>query len=54
MKLVRVTHWTDADIEREKKLTEHAQTLKPDAVLEKDFGQIVDILLPSKLKKHAS
>jgi phosphoglycolate phosphatase-like HAD superfamily hydrolase len=45
-KLVRVTHWTDADVEREKVLRDEAGTVVPDCVLERfsdltmhfDFG----------------
>jgi len=52
-KLVRVTHWTDDDVEREKKLAARVERLRPDAVLEKSFGEIVEILLPSRLKNWA-
>ena len=34
-KLVRVTHWTDADIEREKLLREEASGIEPDFVLDR-------------------
>jgi FMN phosphatase YigB (HAD superfamily) len=38
-KLVRVTHWTDADLEREKRLKEEARGTEPGAVLDK-FGDL--------------
>jgi FMN phosphatase YigB (HAD superfamily) len=38
-KLVRVTHWTDADVEREKALRDEAGTVVPDCVLER-FGDL--------------
>jgi HAD superfamily hydrolase (TIGR01549 family) len=34
-RLVRVTHWTDADVEREKVLREEARGIEPDYILEK-------------------
>jgi phosphoglycolate phosphatase-like HAD superfamily hydrolase len=34
-KLVRVTHWTDADVEREKLLREEASGIEPDVVLDR-------------------
>lgn len=34
-KLVRVTHWTDADVEREEKLKEMARGTEPDYVLDR-------------------
>lgn len=33
-KLVRVTHWTDADVEREQRLRKEAEGIAPDCVLE--------------------
>lgn len=47
-KLVRVTHWTDEDVTRERKLGERARSIKADFVLRNDFGDILDALLPSK------
>jgi phosphoglycolate phosphatase len=37
--LVRVTHWTDADVERERKLKEDARGIEPDCVLD-NFADI--------------
>src|SRR5262249_4340994 len=34
-KLVRVTHWTDADLERERMLKDEARGTEPDAVLDR-------------------
>jgi len=39
-KLVRVTHWTDADVEREKILREEAGDVKPEIVLE-NFSDVL-------------
>ena len=39
-KLVRVTHWTDADVEREKILTAQARGTEPDFVLDR-FSDLV-------------
>jgi phosphoglycolate phosphatase len=39
--LVRVTHWTDADVEREKTLRDEAKGVKPDCVLDK-FSDLLE------------
>lgn len=40
-KLVRVTHWTDEDVAREKALAVRVKDFKPDFVLENSFAEIV-------------
>lgn len=45
-KLVRVTHWTDDDVEREKSLRVQAETIQPDAVLQLSFSEILGALVP--------
>ena len=39
--LVRVTHWTEDDVEREKKLKQMSASIEPDYVLEKSFSEIL-------------
>ena len=43
-RLVRITHWTVADVKRERNLQEKAKEIKADAVLENSFGEIVEVL----------
>ena len=40
--LVRVTHWTNEDVRREKELKEKSASIEPDFVLEKSFLEILD------------
>ncbi len=40
--LVRVTHWTDEDVKREKKLKEVSASVDPDYVLENSFSDILN------------
>lgn len=42
-KLVRVTHWTDEDVQREKRLSETSRDIRPDFVAE---SSLLDILAP--------
>jgi len=44
--LVRVTHWTQADVVREKELAVRSRDLRPDSTLQKSFVEILDVLLP--------
>jgi FMN phosphatase YigB (HAD superfamily) len=50
-KLVRISHWTVEDVEREKWLTETAASIKPDFVAENSF---TDILYPFGLSLTSS
>ncbi len=45
-KLVRVTHWTDDDVTREKTLAAKAAAIRPDAVLQESFSEILGALAP--------
>lgn len=47
--LVRISHWTQEDVEREKALAKQAEGIEPDAVLEKSFAELVEIL-PARSK----
>jgi phosphoglycolate phosphatase len=47
--LVRVTHWTDADVEREKTLRDEAEGVEPDCVLDK----FSDLLVHFKFNSSA-
>lgn len=40
-KLVRVTHWTDEDVVRERKISEQAKDSQPDYILEYSFDEIL-------------
>ena len=47
-RLVRITHWTDADVEKETELKARASEAQPDAVLEEGFWEVVEVLGVSK------
>jgi phosphoglycolate phosphatase len=40
-RLVRITHWTQEDIEREKMLRGRTRSLQPNLILERSFGEIL-------------
>jgi phosphoglycolate phosphatase len=40
-RLVRITHWTNDDIEREKRLRGRTRALQPDLVLERNFSEVL-------------
>lgn len=46
-RLVRISHWTDEDVTREKELSVRARSTKPDFTLERTFDEILDVILPS-------
>ena len=50
-KLVRITHWTPEDVQREKQIAKQAQSIRPDFVAEKSFA---DILQPFGLSLQKS
>jgi hypothetical protein len=41
--LVRVTHWTDEDVAREKELKREYERIEPDYTID-SFGELMDIL----------
>lgn len=43
-KLVRITHWTDEDVQRERELKLISQDITPDFTLENSFDEIIPIL----------
>ena len=43
-RLVRVTHWTENDVARERRLKEKSKNVIPDAVLKNSFNEIVNAL----------
>jgi len=43
--LVRITHWTEEDVERELSLKKQSLNVTPDYVLEDSFGQIIGALI---------
>lgn len=43
-RLVRVSHWTPDDIEREKALSNEARSTKPDFTLETSFAEVLDAI----------
>jgi FMN phosphatase YigB (HAD superfamily) len=45
-KLVRVTHWTKDDVEREKQLKKDAESIRPDFVAENSFAEILLAIFP--------
>lgn len=47
-KLVRISHWTEDDVKREKTLKERAKHIRPDHVLERGFAEISDLFEVSR------
>jgi hypothetical protein len=47
--LVRITHWTEADIEREKRLAKKSENVEPDFIAKYNFKEI---LQPFSLDKE--
>jgi FMN phosphatase YigB (HAD superfamily) len=45
-KLVRVTHWTDEDVVREREASAAARGMQADFILEQQFSEILAVLLP--------
>ncbi|MBT1514364.1 HAD family hydrolase [Bradyrhizobium sp. SRL28] len=43
-KLVRISHWTTEDIQREKNYVAEAEKIKPDFVCERSIGEILTVL----------
>ena len=43
-KLVRITHWTQDDVARERELKEKARGIEVDYILENSFSDVVDAL----------
>ncbi len=51
-KLVRITHWTEADVSREARLKEAAKHVAPDYVLEHSFDEILSVMGDANLPKQ--
>jgi len=47
-KLVRITHWTPADVKKEKRLQKQAKRVKPDYVAERSFSEILPLFLSNR------
>ncbi len=47
-KLVRISHWTKEDVEKEKKLREKAKNIQPDFVAENCFEEILSVIFPNE------
>lgn len=45
-RLVRVTHWTESDVIRERESNQRVRGIQPDYVLKKEFIEILGVLLP--------
>lgn len=43
-KLVRVSHWTEDDVAREKLLALEVSTVEPDFIADRSFAQVMDVL----------
>jgi phosphoglycolate phosphatase len=52
--LVRVSHWTEQDILRERELAEKAKGIRPDYVLHTDFSEIEGLFSSEALFQRAS
>ena len=54
-RLVRISHWTDADVLRERNFAEEARTVAPDFTCEKSIAEILKILDgPSEASRQAT
>lgn len=53
-KLVRITHWTEEDVVRERQASAMARGIQPDFVLELQFSEIAGVLLPSGVRSAAA
>ena len=45
-RLVRITHWTVAEVKTERRLKRDAESVRPDVVLEKSFAEALPALFP--------
>lgn len=45
-RIVRVTHWTDADVEKHQRFEQLFGASQPDAVLESNFSELLEVLSP--------
>jgi FMN phosphatase YigB (HAD superfamily) len=53
-KLVRITHWTTDDVEREKQLRKEAESIRPDFVAENSFDEILLAIFPYEVRQNLS
>lgn len=47
-KLVRITHWTQEDVEKERRLRKEAENIRPDFVAEDSFVEILPAIFPNE------
>ena len=47
-KLVRITHWTQEDVEKERRLRKEAENIRPDFVAEDSFVEILSAIFPNE------
>jgi phosphoglycolate phosphatase len=47
-KLVRITHWTQEDVEKERWLRKEAKNIQPDFVAEDSFVEILPAIFPNE------
>lgn len=47
-KLVRITHWTKEDVEKERSLRKEAENIRPDFVAEDSFVEILSAIFPNE------
>lgn len=45
-KLVKISHWTQADIDREKNYAAEARAILPDFICEESFGEMTELFAP--------
>lgn len=46
-KLVRVTHWTEEDVENERRLKKEAENIRPDYIAENSFVEVLSAIFPT-------
>ena len=48
-KLIQVTHWTNEDIEKERRLKKEAENIRPDFIAEFSFTEILSAIFPNQV-----
>jgi phosphoglycolate phosphatase len=47
-KLVRITHWTEEDVKKERRLKKEAENIRPDFVVENSFAEILPAIFQNE------
>ena len=47
-KLVRISHWTKEDVEKERRLWKEAENIRPDFIAEDSFVEVLSVIFPNE------